>query len=340
MKRIIITMVMVLLMLPTLSFGKKLATLSELVKPTGIEVDNHQCYIVEKASIFIYSLKDFRLIKKFGKSGEGPQEFKITRGGESLQAFVHGDLLWINSMGKLSIFDKKGNFIKEMKTAAPRGAGMFQPIGDLIVGRGVSGAVEDGLVYFVINLYDLQFNVVKELKRIKVLQKGGMTLPMINPVCFVAGNNVVFPGEMKKFQVTIFDVKRNKTTFISRDYKPLKVTEKYKKDIYTMFKTMPDSKPMFEQLKKIIRFRDEFPPIQGFMPANDRVYILTYLVKDGKSECFIYDMKGKFIKRVFLPIHYLYGARPTPMTFNNDKFYQLVENEDDEEWELHSIDVK
>ena len=333
-------MVMMLLVLTTLSFGKKLATLGELAKPTFMAIDNEQCYIVERANIFIYSLKDFRLIKKFGKSGEGPREFRISRGGESVQLFVHGALLWINSKGKLSTFDKKGNFIKEVKTPAPQQSGMFQPIGDRIAGFESAVDAKDSSMYFAINLYDSQFNVVKELKRIKFFQKGGMTLPMIHPACYVAGNNVVFPGELKKFQVNIFDLKKDKITSIYRDYKPLKMTEKYKKDVFTMFKAMPDTKQIFEWLKKVVKFRDEFPPIQGLMTANDRVYILTYLEKDGKSEFFIYDMNGKFVKRIFLPLYYLYGARPAPLTFNNGKFYQLVENQDNEEWELHSIDVK
>ena len=53
-------------------FAAKIVPLQELRKPETIAVDCSQIYITESASIYIYSLKDFRLIKKFGQAGEGP----------------------------------------------------------------------------------------------------------------------------------------------------------------------------------------------------------------------------------------------------------------------------
>ncbi|MGD2088646.1 MAG: hypothetical protein PVH61_20885 [Candidatus Aminicenantes bacterium] len=44
--------------------------LPDLINPDGIQADRHQLYITERHSIYIYSLKDFKLTKKFGKSGE------------------------------------------------------------------------------------------------------------------------------------------------------------------------------------------------------------------------------------------------------------------------------
>jgi hypothetical protein len=47
----------------------KTIPLPELTNPAGILVDNDQIYIIQFPNIFIYSLKDFKLKKTFGKRG-------------------------------------------------------------------------------------------------------------------------------------------------------------------------------------------------------------------------------------------------------------------------------
>jgi hypothetical protein len=42
-----------------------------------VQVDKNQLYITDGASVFIYSLKDYQLQKKFGKRGEAPGEFLV-----------------------------------------------------------------------------------------------------------------------------------------------------------------------------------------------------------------------------------------------------------------------
>ena len=54
----------------------KTIPLPELTNPAGILVEDDQIYITQFPEIFIYSLKDFKLKKTFGKRGEGPAEFK------------------------------------------------------------------------------------------------------------------------------------------------------------------------------------------------------------------------------------------------------------------------
>jgi hypothetical protein len=67
------------------------------------------------AAISIYSLKDFKLIKKLRKEGEGPQEFK-TFLGFGLTVDIYPGHILVNSIDKISYFSRKGEFIKEKKT--------------------------------------------------------------------------------------------------------------------------------------------------------------------------------------------------------------------------------
>lgn len=91
-------------------FPERLATLPEIMKPTAFSVDNNQLYIGEKSAIYLYSTKDFKLVKQFGRQGEGPGEFK---NNPILKVFP--DYLLINAFGKLIYFSKNGELLKEKK---------------------------------------------------------------------------------------------------------------------------------------------------------------------------------------------------------------------------------
>ena len=110
----VFVLVGLLSLLCSFSFAEIIATLDEVMKPTAIEIDDQNLYVVEGTSVYIYSLKDFKLVKKFGKKGEGPKEFKmmITR------IITQKDDLLINSFGKISFYSKNGKFIKEKQTGS------------------------------------------------------------------------------------------------------------------------------------------------------------------------------------------------------------------------------
>ena len=66
---------LLILFITTFAFTGVVKTFPDLMRPGRIMVDKDKLYILEFPHIYIYSLDDFRLIKKFGRQGEGPQEF-------------------------------------------------------------------------------------------------------------------------------------------------------------------------------------------------------------------------------------------------------------------------
>ncbi len=56
--------------------GKKVAVITEVLKPSSITIDDY-LYINEGTTIYIYDKNTYKFISKFGKAGEGPQEFRI-----------------------------------------------------------------------------------------------------------------------------------------------------------------------------------------------------------------------------------------------------------------------
>ena len=73
MKYIIILIIILLFLSP--AFAGQLKELPEIFNPSSISINDQYIYIVQDVNVFVYSLKDFKLVTKFGKAGEGPQEF-------------------------------------------------------------------------------------------------------------------------------------------------------------------------------------------------------------------------------------------------------------------------
>jgi hypothetical protein len=337
MKRCLI--LLILLMFSMVTFAKKLATLPDIFRPYHLSVDDQNFYVTEDTTIFIFSLKDFTLEKKFGKMGEGPREFKRPQGGSGIMTFPQTDSLVINSMGKVSFFTKEGNFVKEMKSpVSGQVMGMYQPIGKQFAGFALSIGKNQSMD-ITVNIYDANLKKVKQIHKQPFFQQGRMTFPIIPPVFYVSDNKIITIGQ-EEFGINIFDANGNKVTTITREYKLLKVTEDYKKGVFDSFKTNPDTKQFYEVFKNIIKFSDYFPGIQFFFVDNQKVYILTYLKKDETYEFFIYNFKGQFLKRLFLPVAYLDGLRPCPTYIKDNKLYQVIENEEEEVWELHAHPIE
>ena len=319
--------------LASVGFAGKEAVLQELNKPNALVVDRDKLFVTEGATIYIYSLKDFTLQKKFGSEGEGPREFK---GGASLLALP--DRLLINSINKVSFFTRDGKFIKEIRLETSFLE--LYPFGENFVG--MVNATENKKRYTLFNIYDSNFEKVKEIHRAEFFFQ-----PMrgkVDPIAMagpdggsgrspVFGNKFFLGGD--EGVMDIFDIKGNKLYSINLEIEKLKFTENDKKRYLNFFKTHPNTRERFEVLKKMFTFPDYFPLIRNAFITDNKIYIRTYKIKNGKSRFYIFDLKGKLLKKVFLPIAEMNAIDKNPYTIKNGKIYQLIENFDEEEWELH-----
>ena len=58
----------------------------------------------------------------------------------------------------------------------------------------------------------------------------------------------------------------------------------------------------------------------------------------NKNEFYIFNLKGKLLKKIMLPFAEYDEVQFSPYTINDGKLYQLIEN-DNETWELHVIKI-
>ena len=98
----------------------------------------------------------------------------------------------------------------------------------------------------------------------------------------------------------------------------------------------------YNYVKKKVRFPEFFPAIKDLVVDSGHVYVTTYQRKQGKSEFFIFDLEGKLVKKTFLPLKPLgnyFGVFFFPYCIKNNYLYQLIENEDTEQWELQRFSI-
>ncbi len=342
MKKALLVLAVLLLVLPSPGQGKKMASFSGHLTPNKLLVDDARLYVVEGAVISIYSLKDYRLIKRFGKAGEGPREFK---GG--LLVDVSSSRILVNSLNRVTFFSKQGEYLDEVNNIVTGQRFRLLENGKGFVGYN-SLVDKQGKRFSTINLYGKDFKNTRELYRYKSIVRMGKGWYLFSKTYLNAlpcgGNIFVIGGD--GFVIDVFDRRGNRLTAIRQPYEPVKFTESHGKRVLALYKLRPTTAPEYDWWEKNIHFPDVFPAIRKFFTDNTLLYVRTYRKKGGKDEFFIFDAAGKLVRRVYLPIApstdklaYPYLRDSAPFAFKDEKLYQLVENEEEETWELFVLDT-
>jgi len=316
---------------------KKPVVLTELVKPAMMVTNDGKLYVLQKTTIFIYSLKDFKLIKKFGRNGEGPGEFMARPFGPPMTMSFSGGKLMVNSNNKLTYFTPNGNYLTEVR--APANTVYYQYLDQLIAIGPMPNEKKQFNIAFRIN--SSEFNQTKMLYHgdVSVQFVQSLILPLsaftYNPV---AGDKIVINTDPEEFIISIFDKSGNVVRTIKKDEKKIPITSAYKTDTLNFFKNDPMFRTMYEQIKPAITFRSDYPAIRDLNVGDGNITVITFKQKDGLWECIRMDMTGKELGRTFVPlsdyIPYTYYAML--YSVEDGIFYTLIEDEEEETWNLHT----
>jgi hypothetical protein len=347
--------IVVLLLLPGFLWAgaARTITLPEVLKPDAIAVDENHIYITEFPTIYIYSLENLKLIKTFGKKGEGPGEIMSFN-----RAYLHtqpGGII-LSTRHKVLYFTKQGEFIKQLKSN-PSTWGGLKPVGNHFVS--MARATKGDTYLISVNLYSHDIKMIKELQACRFWfqhETTGKDLETLNiqfPQHHVSKDKIFVKGVDEGFIIHVFDQNGNKLHTINRDYEKIKVTETDKKRYLDYFRTSTMFGKHFERLKDRFTFPRYFPAIQTFIAADGKLYIVTYKKQGAKSEVLILDSQGKLLRQVFLPIYpddeifsRILENRITKQISNaafaikNGKLYQIRENIEKKTWELDIYEIK
>lgn len=343
MKRFII--ICLLLSMAGMVSAERICTFKEILKPEMIKVSGDDVYVVEASTIFMYSLKNLQLIRKFGKKGEGPGEMKSVPKFSNTILIYPGFIL-AESVDKVIYFSKKGELLKEKKKY-PESLRLM-PVGENFIGKKIVPD-KNGKLYATVSLFNAKMEKIKEFCRELFFQQGRQIELIPESLNFWVYEDKIFIEKSPDgFLIEVFDTTGKKLYEIKKKYKKLKVTAEHKEKIIEVLKEDPYVKTQgWENIRQIITFTfaDSFPPIRDIFISNRKIYVRTFDRKDNKDKYVVMDLKGAILKTVYLPaLEYRYltqlvGLGPKYYWVDNDKFYYLKENEDDEVWELHVTDI-
>jgi hypothetical protein len=331
----ILSWVLFLIFLTNFSFAGKVATFTEFVNPYSILIDGDRLYISEGVTVFIYSLKDYRLVKKFGREGEGPGEVLLRRrvGNTEITLSADNQYLIVNTSGKVIYFTKDGEFVKEKRIETT--GRWLAPLGDCFVGRKFTQE-PDGLYHSIV-IYDSNLKKIKEIYRHIHGFQGARK--KFNPLTveqadFNISDDKIFVIDGARTKIIVYNKKGEPLFTITPKDEMVPFTEEDKKSMVEGYKRNPFWKRFYERRKDLFKFPKFYPPIRWFFldPIDKKIYLKTQKIEKGKRKWLVFDFSGTFIKQLFLPQGFL--------RFYNGKYYCFVENEEEEVWELFVERVK
>jgi hypothetical protein len=344
MKKVILLIVLLLIII-SLTHAERVASFPDVMKPQTILVDNGQLFVLEGIHLYIYSLKDFSLQKKMGKSGEGPQEFKKMPSDRfySLFVYIKPKEIFISSLGKASYFSRAGTFKNEFKTGSP--VSRFAPLGDEYAGFGFGQ--DNKKPYVALNTYDTEFKLKKELMRFDLPGLPGkkvnpITMALLNGAFLLRSSGDHVFVQRDNGNIHAFNAKGENDFTIDYKFPRVEITagvkSKFDKFFSEDIRFSRFYKP--DKARNNLDWSDYLPIIKEFRAADQKIYVISYEQADEKHTAFVFDNKGKLIKKVMMPLATPNVLEIHPFDISNNKLFQLVENEDEEEWELHVTEIK
>ncbi len=338
MKKLLLVLIALILMLARSILPVDTFPLEGLSRPSIFLVNYNRAFVLDQATVYVYSLKDFKLIKKFGKAGEGPQEFKYNpQNGKPMSMCFINNQLMVNSDHRASYFDLDGNFIKEEKISVDK---LIFPLKEKFVGVGLI-AKEDKRQYLGVTLHEKKFTSQKKvfLSDFELNNPRKLLLPVTsftyNPVykdkIYVNANSI-------DFKINVYDSNGDKEFEINKSYPKLKIPESFKKEALTFFKQSIRFKRNYEFIKKVMNIRKNFPPIRDIQLSDDLIYVITFKRRGDLWECIKLDLKGNEKGRTFIMLNRYEHFTMFPILYSvyEKNIYTLVEDEEDEVWKIHT----
>jgi hypothetical protein len=319
-------------------YAKKLAALPQINNPISIEIHEDELYVLDEVEVRVYSLKNYRLLRKFGKKGEGEGELMPNTEVPLVMNITNGNV-FLNSQIKMIQYSKKGEIIKEQRIPFS-----FQtiPFGENYVSIKIS--TSSAMNTFNVILYDPGFNQLKVLysrERISRSRRGKLSLPPELIIIRCSKDKLFVFDQKKGFVIDTFDPQGKRVNHINVDYHRIKMTDYFKKAAEAWFRAQPSFRMATEELREMIYFPDYLPIMRNFIIKNQKLYIQTYKTRGNSSEFIVLDFDGKLIKQTFLPD---YEKSPIQLnssnffTFYNEKYYHLLKKGSG--WEIHVEEIK
>ncbi len=320
----------------------KLYEFPNLFKPLQIAVDNNYLYISDQYGVKIYSLDNYKYIRKIGQKGEGPGEFIYH---PSFQVITNSQEILLYWKFKAVLFNFNGKILRE-KRFPYFITKLYKVSNNYIMSNWEISSINHKYDFIVFNKNFNKISTIEKkakLNKIKTTGKFQMTLPPIPTIFKCSSDKIFLSNKKNNFYIEIYNHKGKKIKHIKKEYKNIKIDQIHKEKIKNDYFNQAVFKQSNKWQGKIeIVFREFYPAIQDFIIADNNIYIKTYLRKNKMHEFIILNFEGETLKRVFLPNsdNSLFSLASKLYTFNNNKYYYLKENEETEIYELFCVKIE
>jgi hypothetical protein len=299
--------------------------LEELENPQYLVASKKFLLVEDNQNVKMYAMKDFRFIKKIGRRGEGPAEFKSFALPQVL-----ADSIMISSQGKVSFFNFSGELLREKRTKLSRY--IIRKLRDKYIGDALKREKDD--FYVAYNLYDSEFSKLKEFYRRKWLIHRDGTRDLFEIYFFDVYDNKIIFAHNQGFNIEILNDKAERLHTIKLTPPRLPFTgEDMDGIIKDMMKNVKNKSYVRSLETRSIR-PQYFPAIRKCLLADGKIYVITYVKKNGRSECYIFNMEGRQLKKIFIPLRDTSPMVAPPFAISGGRLFQVIENEEEEEWRL------
>lgn len=340
-RKITIGLITILLVSWLNSEIKTVAQLEDWYKePSIFNMDKIYLYVVDKnrGQIVKYSRKDYKPVLQFGRSGEGPGEFRSI---QSIQ--VIDQEIVISNVDRISIFSLNGLFQKDIrkphgytyKTAKIQNSFLF---------KRYSGKLNSYL------LWDENFKKVKEIYSIpdKVRPRDRATgkrivnlLPLLD--FYRTGKNHIVIGDTQQgFFFKIFNADGRYLNEIKLKVTPRRITEEDRKRIMIELTRGEKRSKWWQQAKKRFKyiFPDYYPAYSDFFVRDEKLYVFGYESADAKQQVTVLNMKGNVLKQRAIPYIGEEHFRFHDYQIYEELLFYIFDNLETECWELRGINLQ
>ena len=315
----------------------RVGVLKEIFKPDRLLVAREYVYVGEKHRVTVYAREDLRLVRQFGRAGEGPQEFKLGHGVNSLGIDVVGNELVIGSVGKMSLFSLDGVFIKEFKVPA---FNRLLPVpGGYIASTSLP--VPEGFPVQAVVRLDEKMNRREVLLKTDNPQGMGARFQVPRPRTLfrVNGGRIYLADDAETLSIKVFDLAGRPVSVIAGPGEPLAVSREFKQRLETFYRTSPNWKDYWDYVKQHLAFPEYFPAVRDLFADRGLIYVQTFMYRNGNVQWLVFDEAGDVKRRVWLPLDDYYTDEPTLHGVREGFYYYLRENPDKEVWKIHAVPI-
>ena len=286
--------------------------------------------VADGASIKLFDGSSFQFIRTIGRDGQGPGEFQDFASPQLLP-----DHILVSSTNKVSRFTYGGELIKEIKH-------------DLVASYVVE--IKDKYVAFVVirpedqsgdfqlayNLYDANMQKIRELHRGEWLLKKNRRRGFFEIFFYETYGERIVLAHRQGFVVEILDPDGNILHTIEPEFRPIPFTTKDKEGVITYLREDRGyNREQVEWLENRTDFPGHYPPLLAGRVDEGKIYAITYRQEEGRRECLVYDLSGRFIKRTWLPLAMAAPNSAGPFAIRGETLYQLIYDDQDSIWKLH-----